>query len=386
MFENTMSSTWAEINLDNIKFNLNNIKNKLKEDIKVCCVVKANAYGHGAVEVSKFLEREKVDYLAVSRLEEGIELRQNNISTNILCLGYIPMSGMKAAIENNITITVYSLEMAIEINNIAIQLNKKSTIHIKIDTGMSRLGFQVCDESVKEIVSISNLENINIEGIFTHFAKADELERKYTYSQYDKFKYILNELNKFNVKIPIKHVSNSAAIMEYPELELNMVRCGIILYGHYPSDEVNKDNLEIKPAMKLKSRVSNIKYLQPNIGVSYGWKYITNKYEKIATIPVGYADGFSRMQKNAKVYIKGLSFNVIGRICMDQCMIKIDKDVDIKIGDEVILFGEGNATVESIANDLETINYEVLCMISRRIERIYMERNAVLHSTNYLVK
>ena len=321
MFENTMSSTWAEINLDNIKFNLNNIKNKLKEDIKVCCVVKANAYGHGAVEVSKFLEREKVDYLAVSRLEEGIELRQNNISTNILCLGYIPMSGMKVAIENDITITVYSLEMAIEINNIAKQLNKKSTIHIKIDTGMSRLGFQVCDESVKEIVSISNLENINIEGIFTHFAKADELERKYTYSQYDKFKYILNELNKFNVKIPIKHVSNSAAIMEYPELELNMVRCGIILYGHYPSDEVNKDNLEIKPAMKLKSRVSNIKYLQPNIGVSYGWKYITNKYEKIATIPVGYADGFSRMQKNAKVYIKGLSFNVIGRICMDQCMI-----------------------------------------------------------------
>ena len=386
MFNNTIASTWAEINLDNIKFNLNNIKNKLKEDTKVCCVVKANAYGHGAVEISKFLEREKVDYLAVSRLEEGIELRQNEIKTNILCLGYIPIGGIEEAIKNNIAITVYSLEMAESINCIAKNINKNATIHIKIDTGMSRLGFQVCNETVEKIVYINNLENLNIEGIFTHFAKADESEKKYTYTQSKKFEYILNELDKVGIKIPIKHVSNSAAIMEYPELGFNMVRCGIILYGHYPSDDVNKDNLDIKPVMKLKSKISNIKYLDSDMGVSYGWKYITNKQEKVATIPIGYADGFSRMQNNAKVYIKGLAFDVIGRICMDQCMVKIDKDIDIKIGDEVILFGEGNATVESIAIDLDTINYEVLCMVSRRVERVYMERNAILHSTNYLVK
>ena len=234
-----MASTWAEISLDNIKFNLNNIKNKLKEDIKICCVVKANAYGHGAVEISKFLEREKVDYLAVSRLEEGIELRQNDIKTNILCLGYIPPSGIEEAIRNDITITVYSLEMAESINYIAKNINKNATIHVKIDTGMSRLGFQVCDESIEEIAYINNLENINIEGIFTHFAKADESEKKYTYTQSEQFKYILNKLDKVGINIPIKHVSNSAAIIEYPELGFNMVRCGIILYGHYPSDDVN---------------------------------------------------------------------------------------------------------------------------------------------------
>lgn len=386
MSKQTIAPTWVEINLDNIKFNLNNIKKILNEDTKICGVVKANAYGHGAVEIAKLLQREKVDYLAVARLEEGIELRQNDIKLPILCLGYIPEEGIGLALKNKISLTVYSLDMAKKINEIAQSINIQANIHIKIDTGMSRIGFKPDEISICEIESISNMRHMRMEGIYTHFAKADEEDKEYTYLQVKRYKYIVNELEKRNIKIPIKHTSNSAAIMELLDLEFNMVRCGIILYGHYPSDEVNKKNIELKPAMKLKSTIAYLKELDSGVGISYGWKYKTNGKEKIATIPIGYADGFTRIQKNPKVYIKNIAFDVVGRICMDQCMVKIDKDIDIKIGDEVIIFGEGDATVEAIANDLDTINYEILCMISRRIERIYMERNAILHSTSYLVK
>lgn len=382
----TTVPTWAEINLDNIKFNLNNIKKLLNEDTKVCGVVKANAYGHGAVEIAKLLQREKVDYLAVARLEEGIELRQNYINLPILCLGYIPEDSIEYAIINDLTITVYSLEMAKKISEVAENINKEAKIHIKVDTGMTRLGFQPNENSLNEIFAISQLKNIEIEGIYTHFAKADEEDKSYTYLQAQKYIYMVDKLEEANINIPIKHVSNSAATMECLDLRFNMVRCGIILYGHYPSDEVNKGIIELKPAMKLKSRVSYIKDVDPDVGISYGWKYKTTNTEKIATIPIGYADGFTRMQKNAKIYIKNKPFNVVGRICMDQCMVKIDKDIDIKIGDEVIIFGEGNATVEDIAKDLNTINYEVLCMVSKRVKRVYMERNAILQSNSYLIK
>lgn len=382
----TNAPVWAEINLDNVKFNLGNIKKILNEDTKVCGVVKANAYGHGAVQIARLLEREKVDYLAVARLEEGIELRQNDVKLPILCLGYIPEGGIDQAISNNISMTVYSLEMAELIDIIARNMNRKVNIHIKIDTGMTRIGFQPNEESIKDIISISKLENVDIEGIYTHFATADEKDKTYTYLQICKYNYIVDSLEKERVQIPIKHVSNSAATMECPDLKYNMVRCGIILYGYYPSNEVNKDNIDLKPVMKLKSRISHIKEVDSDIGISYGLKYKTENKEKIVTIPIGYADGFTRMQKNPKIYINDISFEVVGRICMDQCMAKIDKEVDIKIDDEVIIFGEGSATVELIADDLETINYEILCMVSRRVERVYMERNAILHSTNYLVK
>ncbi|SCI36740.1 MULTISPECIES: alanine racemase [unclassified Romboutsia] len=386
MSKQTIAPTWAEINLDNIKFNLNNIKKILNEDTKICGVVKANAYGHGAVEVAKLLQREKVDYLAVARLEEGIELRQNDIKLPILCLGYIPEECIDFALKNKIYMTVYSLDMAKKINEIAKSMDIQANIHIKIDTGMSRIGFKPDEISISEIESISKMRYIRIEGIYTHFAKADEEDKEYTYLQAKRYNYIVNELDKRNVNIPIKHTSNSAAIMELLDLEFNMVRCGIILYGHYPSDEVNKKNIELKPSMKLKSRIAYLKEVDSGVGISYGWKYKTNGKEKIATIPIGYADGFTRIQRNPKVYIKNIAFDVVGRICMDQCMVKIDKDIDIKIGDEVIIFGEGDATVEAIAKDIDTINYEILCMISRRIERVYMERNAILHSTSYLVK
>ncbi|MGL5716574.1 MAG: alanine racemase [Paraclostridium sp.] len=387
MINRITAPTWAEINLDNIKYNLNNIKKLLEEDTKICGVVKANAYGHGSVEVSKLLEREKVDYIAVARLEEAIELRQNGISIPVLCLGYVHEEALIEGIKNDISFTVYSYEVASIINNISKKLDMITKVHIKIDTGMGRIGLDSNSKSLSEILEISKLSNINIEGVYTHFAVADEKDKEFTYKQIERYNSLIEGLKRLNINIPIKHVSNSAATMDCTDLNYNMVRCGIILYGHYPSNEVNKERLKLKPAMTLKTRVAHIKNIEGNTGISYGFKYVSEKSEKIATLPIGYADGFTRIQNNPKVFIKGHTFDVVGRICMDQCMVKIDKDVDIKIGDEVIIFSESeNECVENIANDLKTINYEVLCMISRRVERIYMERNAILQHCSYLVK
>ncbi|HEL2794070.1 TPA: alanine racemase [Clostridioides difficile] len=378
--------TWAEINLDNLRFNLNNIKNLLEEDIKICGVIKADAYGHGAVEVAKLLEKEKVDYLAVARTAEGIELRQNGITLPILNLGYTPDEAFEDSIKNKITMTVYSLETAQKINEIAKSLGEKACVHVKIDSGMTRIGLQPNEESVQEIIELNKLEYIDLEGMFTHFATADEVSKEYTYKQANNYKFMSDKLDEAGVKIAIKHVSNSAAIMDCPDLRLNMVRAGIILYGHYPSDDVFKDRLELRPAMKLKSKIGHIKQVEPGVGISYGLKYTTTGKETIATVPIGYADGFTRIQKNPKVLIKGEVFDVVGRICMDQIMVRIDKDIDIKVGDEVILFGEGEVTAERIAKDLGTINYEVLCMISRRVDRVYMENNELVQINSYLLK
>ena len=380
------AATWAEINLDNINFNLNNIKKLLKEDTKICTVLKANAYGHGSVEIAKFLENKNVDYFAVARLEEAIELRENNIKMPILCLGFVPEESLEYAIKNNITLTIYSLETAKKLNDISEKIGVNANIHIKIDTGMSRIGFEVNEESIDQIIKIANLKNLYIEGIYTHFAKSDEIDKDFTYKQVNRFKFIIDNIEKKGINIPIKHVSNSAAIMDLPNLNFNMVRCGIVLYGCYPSDEVIKDRLQLKPAMTLKTRVSHIKELKEGTGISYGLRYKTRKQEKIATIPIGYADGFTRMQNNPKVSINNEVFNVVGRICMDQCMVRIDKDIDIKIGDEVIIFGESNISADDIAKDLGTINYEILCMASRRVDRIYKERNVILQADSYLVK
>ena len=386
MAQKVTATTWAEINLDNIKFNLNNVKKLLKEDTKICTVLKANAYGHGSVEIAKFLENKNVDYFAVARIEEAIELRQNNIKIPILCLGFVPEEYFEVAIKNNITLTVYSLEVAKKLNNICENLNTNINIHIKIDTGMGRIGFEVSKESIDEIADICELKNLYIEGIYTHFATADETDKDFTYRQIEGFKFIVDGIEKRNINIPIKHVSNSAAVIDLPDLNFNMIRCGIILYGYYPSDEVLKDRIQLKPAMTLKTRVSHIKDLKKDSGISYGLKYRTNGIEKIVTIPIGYADGFTRMQNNPKVSINNSIFDVVGRICMDQCMVRVDKDIDIKIGDEVIIFGEGNIAVADIANDLGTINYEIICMVSRRVDRIYKEGNVILQADSYLVK
>lgn len=385
METNLLPTTWAEINLDNIEFNLNNIKKLLKEDTKVCCVLKANAYGHGALPLAKFLE-DKVDYLAVARLEEALELKEVNLE--ILVLGYIPYESLEIAIKNDIIMTVYSLEMARIIDTISKKLNKKSKIHIKIDTGMNRLGFRFfgdsCDDIKVVFDELISLENLDIEGIFTHFATADEVDKTFSNLQLQRFKKVIDYLHSINFDIRIKHVSNSAGIIDFKDIDFDMVRLGIALYGYYPSCEVLKSNVNLKPAMTVKTRISNIKYIDKNEGVSYGLVHKANDKEFIATIPIGYADGFSRMQKNPKVVIKGHTFDVVGRVCMDQCMVNIDKDIDINIGDEVIIFGEGIISADDVS--LDTICYEVLCNVSRRVSRVYIRSNNILQIDNYLIK
>ena len=267
MLSRITAPTWAEINLDNLKSNLGNIKKLLEEDTKICGVVKANAYGHGSVEISKVLVNEGVDYLAVARLEEAIELRQNNILIPILCLGYIDENALEDAVKNNIYITIYSYEAAYKLNKICEKIGKQCTVHIKLDTGMSRIGFLPNINSVDDIQNISRLSNINIEGIYTHFAVADEKDKEFTYKQVDKFNYVIKELENRDVYIPIKHVSNSAATMDCFDLNFNMVRCGIILYGHYPSEDVNKESLSLKPVMTLKTKVAHIKELDSDVGI-----------------------------------------------------------------------------------------------------------------------
>lgn len=379
--------TWVEIKLDNLRENFRNIKKLLREDTRICGVVKANAYGHGSIDVARVLIEEGASYLAVATLEEGKELRNAQIvGVPILCLGYVPDESISCAISRDIDITVYSYEMAKLIQQKASSLGKTANIHIKLDTGMSRLGFEISDEAIEKIIDISKFENVNIAGVYTHFAVADEQDKTYTYEQYKKYMYIADALEQRGVEIPIKHVCNSAATIDLPELHMDMVRPGIILYGHYPSEDVKKELLPLKPVMTLRTRIAHIKEVEKDISVSYGRRYKTVDSARIATLPIGYADGFTRMlDGNADVMVNGRKVPVVGRICMDQCMVEIG-EIDAKIGDEVTIFSDDvNLPIERFADKLGTINYELLCMISRRIPRVYTEQGEKKRKVDYLL-
>ena len=369
--EKIMRPVWAEIDLDILANNMKNIK-KLAGNKEVIAVVKADAYGHGALDVAPCLLENGASRLAVAMLTEAIELRNNNIHTPILCMGYISECDIEEAINRYIGITVYSYEMAQIINQKAGKLGKKASIHIKIDTGMSRLGFLTGDNSINDILKLKELINLNIDGIYTHFATADETDKKETYLQLERYKKVIDALEKANIDIQFKHVSNTAAIIDLKELGFNMVRLGIGLYGHYPSDEVSKE-VELKPAMKLKTIITNIKTVAPGTKVSYGYTYKFKEASTLATLAIGYADGFDRTQDDPKVMINGILCDVVGRICMDQCMVKIPKGLNVNIEDEVLIIGdEVGVTAEDLASRRGTINYEVLCSVSRRVTRDYI--------------
>ena len=286
---------WAEINLDNLEHNIKEVKRNINKNTLIMAVVKANAYGHGAVEVSKVFLENGGDRLAVATLSEAIELRLNEIDAPILILGYTPKSQYSQILKYNLIPTIYDYEFAKALSEEATKLGVVGKIHIKIDSGLGRIGFLPSDETISEIIKISKLPNIEIEGIFTHFAKADEMDKIYTRLQYNRFIDIVNKLEDKGVYIPIKHVSNSAAIINMPEYNLNMVRAGIMLYGLYPSNKFNKNNIKLKPAMTLKAKISNIKEVSEGTGISYGQIFVTKRKSKIATIPIGYADGLTRL-------------------------------------------------------------------------------------------
>lgn len=360
---------WIEIDLQAVSHNLNFIKKFLKKNTKFMGVVKSDAYGHGIKEIARKLIERKVDYLGVASLEEGVIIREIDKNIPVLILGYTHPKFIKEVIRHNLTQTVWSKEMAEVLDREAKSQNKKVKIHLKIDTGMGRLG--ILPEEIlsflKEILGFSNLE---IEGIFTHFSSADS-DKDYTEYQFRRFLDVLKEIEKNKIFIPLKHCANSAATLKYPHMHLDMVRCGILLYGLSPIEE----KFDILPSLSLKTSLISIKEVPANSYISYGRNYLTKKKTKIGVIPVGYADGFFRSLSNkAEVIIRERKAKVIGTICMDFSIINLEKISEAEVGDEVVVIGkQGNKeiTAEEIAKKIGTINYEIVCALSKRIPRIY---------------
>lgn len=381
---------WAEINLDAARNNIEGIRKITSKEAGIMAVVKADAYGHGAFELSKVFLKYGADRLAVATIDEAEQLRLQGIDNPILILGCTHFSRIEDIVKYDITQAVFTYDVAKLISDEAIKQNKVAKIHIKIDTGMGRIGFMPNSEAVEIIQKINKLKNLQIEGIFTHFATADEKDKDFTYEQFNKFNSIIHSIELKGISIPVKHCANSAGIMELPEMHLNMVRPGIILYGMYPSNEVDKSKLKLMPVLSLKASVVYVKEVPKGTSISYGRTYITEKDTKIATIPIGYADGYSRLlSSKGSVIINGKKAPIVGRVCMDQMMVDVTEIDDVQIGDEVTLIGGYNSkesiTAEDIASMIGTINYEVTCMISKRIPRVYIEDGKISKIVNYLI-
>jgi len=387
----TFDRAWAEINLDNIAHNVKEIRRLAGKRTEIIGVVKADAYGHGTLETVPTLLENGVTRLAVSMLDEAIQLRKIGVEVPILVLNHTDFRRVGEVLEYNITQTVYSHEMAEVLSREAVKRGTKAKVHIKIDTGMTRVGFKPGYSAVKDVMTISKLDGIIIEGIFTHFAEADTNDRTFTDRQFELFDSIIRELNRVGILIPIRHVSNSAAIIQYPEMTLEAVRPGIILYGIYPSREVNRSLIDLKPAMSLKANVIHVKEVEAGVSISYGRTFTTRRKSRIATVPIGYADGYSRLLSNkSRVLINGQFAPVVGNICMDQMMVDVtDIEGDVKPGDEVVLIGrqgDREITAEEIADIIGTIPYEVLCIVGKRVPRVYIRDGKVVNVLNYLLK
>ncbi len=373
---------WTEINLDNLIFNYNTLRASIDADTKICCVVKANAYGHHAPKIAQCLEEVGADMFAVSNIEEAIQLRDASIASPILILGYTPVECAKVLSDKNISQCVYSSEYARALSECASSFDCSIDIHIKIDTGMGRIGFRAGDmNTLDDIYSVCGLPCLNPVGIFTHFALSDmgDEGRKFTLSQYKKFSTLIDHLKEKGIDFKYKHCANSAATMDYPNFGLDMVRAGIILYGLLPSD-CTCNALPLKKVMSLKTVVSHVKDIEAGDSVSYGCDFTAKKRTKIATVPMGYADGFWRSNgKNAPpMLIHGKQAPIVGRICMDQLMLDVTDINDVNMGDEVTVFGiqVGN-TVDDFARANNTINYEIVCAVGRRVPRVFIKDGKV---------
>lgn len=361
--------------------NYHAIKNQIGEDTKICCVIKADGYGHGAAQLAKLYSELKCDYFAVSNLDEALELRNADIKEPILILGYTPADRAKDLSDNNISQAVYGKDYAQLLSDECQKAGVSCKIHIKVDTGMSRLGF-MCQQfprdeySIKEIKEACELPNLIPEGIFTHFAVADECEdgKDFTLNQYKAFEYTVDKLKEMGVEFSITHCSNSGAILDYPQMKLSMVRAGIVLYGFAPSDKL-RDRLDLEPIMRLKTMVSYVKEIKKGTTVSYGRTFTADRDMKIATVPVGYADGYIRaFAKDGYMFIKGQKAKIIGRICMDQTLLDVTDIEGVEIGNVCVLFGNGRGgepTAYDVAAWGNTINYEIVCSVSKRVPRLY---------------
>ncbi len=370
-----MRPTFAEIDLTAIAQNIQEIKHRV-HPAQVMAVVKADAYGHGAIPIAKVALESGASYLGVALIEEGIQLRNHGFLEPILVFSGAFDDQLMDFFKYDLEPTVYTRQIADALSNLAKRFQKPIQVHVKIDTGMGRVGIS-WESAVSFIEYLSRLDGIQLQGVYTHFATADERDKTYARLQFDRFKNILKQLTEKKIHIPLKHAANSGAILDMPETYLDMVRPGLIMYGYYPSSETT-ESIPVKPAMTLKSRVSFIKQVPENFSVSYGRKFITSQPTRIATLPLGYADGYNRLLTNkALVTVRGKKFPLVGRVCMDLIMINIGAEDNIQVGDEAILFGsqEDNAfTVREICQSIDTIPYEVTCWISKRVPRVYLKK------------
>ncbi len=378
----------ADIDVSAIRHNVMAVKEVNDKDKKTLLVIKADAYGHGAVFIAKHT-LDLADYFATATIDEAVELRENGIEKPILILGYTDEEDFDKLINFNITQAVYDVEKCRLLSEKAVALGKKARVHIKADSGMSRIGFQCNEEGVALAKTLKDMPGLNIEGIFTHYAKADEYDKSAASSQYEKFTYFVNELEKAGFEFKLKHIDNSAGSMEIHSEGYNMMRLGIVIYGLYPSEEVSKD-IVIKPAMTLKSHVVHVKTLEPGRGVSYGWTYKADKPVRVATVSCGYADGYPRAQSGqGRVLINGQYANILGRVCMDQMMIDVTDIPDVKVRDDVILIGtvgDKCISVEEVAAPANSFNYELVCNVARRVPRVFFIDGNEAGSVNYLTR
>ena len=380
--------TWAEINLNSAEYNYLVIKRQVKTNTKICCVVKANAYGHGAIQLAKLYSELGANYLAVSSVEEALQLRYADIKLPLLILGYVDPECVTLLSEHDITQCVFSYDYGKILSQKATEKGVVIKTHIKMDTGMGRIGFKCTNNELDDIASICSMPGLSHEGIFTHFASADEGYdgREYTLKQFDSFMNSIEYLASNGIVFPIKHCANSATIFDYPDMHLDMVRAGIVLYGLQPSNSLlHPDHL--KQVMTLKSVISHIKSSEKGDYISYGREYRADHNIRVATIPIGYADGLwrSNYAHHMEVEIEGKNAPIIGRICMDQCMADISDIPEANVGSVVTIYGESESNcIDRIAESNNTINYEIICALGERVPRVYIKDNKPIYVVNLL--
>lgn len=403
--ESKYHRVYAKVDLDAIKYNYNALKKhmiatqlpqngaldfKFEQPVKIMAVIKADGYGHGAIPIGRELEELGIDYIAVAIFQEGIQLRKEGIKTPILVLGNTPAEAFPMLLQYDLIQTIYSVHMGLNLAATASRLQIQAKIHIKIDTGMGRIGIRAVNQPVEsvaeQIAELYHSPDLKVLGIFTHFSKADELDKSYTQKQVDCFNQLLNYLYHHDMLPDLIHASNSAGLIDVHNANYAMVRAGIALYGLYPSDEVDH-SVSLRPALSIKSRVVFVKTVEKGEPISYGGIYVTSKDTVIATIPIGYADGYSRALSNkGKVVIRGQFAPVIGRVCMDQILVDVTHIDGVCENDDVYLIGgtsEASVSVEDIAKIMQTINYEVICLIGKRVPRVYVKENEVVDMIDY---
>ncbi len=386
--------TWVEVDLDAVGHNFNSIKSRLSKETKILCVLKADAYGHGAEFLVKEYEKFGADWYGVSNIDEAVQLRKSGALKPILIFGYTAPEMVETLCMYDISQALFSYSYAQRLKNECEKKNLKLKVHLKIDTGMSRIGFfgqtsQDIEKSIQEIIKIKDFKELEIEGIFTHFSVADDAanQKDYTLEQFENFMTVIKKLEEHGVKIPLRHCCNSAGIVNFPEMHLDMVRAGIVLYGLYPSDEI-RGKIDLKPVAQFKTVTSQIKKVPENTSISYGRTFVSSKEMKIASVSLGYADGYLRcFSNNAEMIVCGKRASVVGRVCMDQLMLDIS-DVDkVKEGSVVTVFGkdgEEEISVDELASKMGTINYEVTCLIGKRVCRVYCRNGKVEGKLSYI--